>query len=490
MTNNFFQPQEINLQTQPLPTYIDSDGSFKINTPMLSTYNFDGLIPKYNGLLSASAVKPGYLIQLTASGQYFPVVSVESDDDILDNTGIVTINYINNLGNIESESYEETDEVNAIYENWAEKIVGSQGWGITSGGNAIFTNVAVRGRIEAEEGYISGSLTIGAGGTSTFNDLTTEEDLENYLSDLNDRISASIDGVYIDINNFSSSLVFLYDAGFVSSAQLVTTGATTINGNNITTGVINANVVRVTSASSLVQNRGVQFSAVGLEGYNNTGTRTFFLNTDGSLTVTGSVTGSQITGTQITGSEIIGSSFQTALTGRRIQMDTIGGFSNLISLFDSNGTRVATISGDSYSEGAITYSGISIVAQTGNRSIFSLESRTGGDGRAVLGDFDSDTNSIVTRTNLNVAGDIVSGTNNGGGGSILCYGNITAIGPGKFIGDGSQLTGIVGSSTNGYRNAGSNGGGTAPSGGNKITFSATAPPSSGRTTGDVHLRYT
>ena len=81
---------------------------------------------------------------------------------------------------------------------------------------------------------------------------------------------------------------------------------------------------------------------------------------------------------------------------------------------------------------------------------------------------------------------LVAGTGGGGGtrGTVTIIGNVSITGNLSVSGTGG------GGGSDGYRNAGSNGGGTAPSGGNKITFSATAPPSSGRTTGDVHLRYT
>jgi len=462
MTNNFFEPQEINLQTQPLPTYIDSDGVFKINTPMLSTYNFDGLIPKYDGPLSASAVKPGYLIQLDAGGQYYPVVSVESDDDVLDNTGIVTINYIDNLGNTESESYAETDQVNVIYENWDEKIVGSQGWGITSGGNAIFTNVAVRGDLEAS--------TLDVGGV---NGITYDGSTVIIGADV--VVNAPIEFNGVTQEQLDSELAgYIPDGG--AAGDIVSTN-TKITGGNIETGIIR-------STGYQGPGTGSAFSTIGmLINLDNGGiaSKNFRVDPQGNAEFRGSITGSQI----------IGSSFQTATSGRRIQMDTAGGYNNRISLYSQDNILAGTIGGDSYIENGITYSRVGIIAQTGNRAIFSLDSRSGGDGRVVLGDFDSDTNAIVTRTNLGVAGSIVSGASfpvGSGGGSILCYGNITAIGPGKFFGDGSELTGIA--STSGYRNAGSNGGGTAPIGGNKITFSAGAPPGSGRTTGDVHLRYT
>lgn len=198
MSENNFNSQELNLQIQPLPVYIDSDGAFKLNTPMLSSFDFDGLIPKFDGNINAIDVKPGYMIQ-AVSGEYFPVISVEYDEDDMEDvpSGIVTINYLNDQGNIVSVDYDELDPVAVVYEDWNEKSLGTQGWGITAGGNAIFTNVAVRGRIEAEEGYISGNLTIGSGGSTTLDDVATADDLTDFITgpEVNTNVTSISGGV-------------------------------------------------------------------------------------------------------------------------------------------------------------------------------------------------------------------------------------------------------------------------------------------------------
>lgn len=262
MSENTFDTEEVNLQIQPLPGYIDADGAFKLNTPLLSSFNFDGSIPKFDGQINAGDVEPGYLIQIESGGQYFPVVSIEKEEADLEDSpsGIISIGYIDSQGATVSVEYEETDQVSVVYEDWANKVLGSQGWGITAGGNAIFTNIAARGRIEAEEGYISGTLTIGSGGTTTVNDLTTAEDLD----------------------------------GFVTDTDLITNGATVINGNNITTGVIQANLIDITT--NALPNRGVKLTALGLEGFDGSGNRTFYLNTNGSLDITGYATDGELSG--------------------------------------------------------------------------------------------------------------------------------------------------------------------------------------------------
>lgn len=221
MSENTFDSQEINLQFQPLPAFIDTDGSFKLNTPMLSSFDFDGSIPKRDEPIDAIEVKPGYLIQIESGGEYFPVVSVEYDEPDIEDTGIVTINYIDDQGNTISADYDETDQISAVYEDWDEKVLGSQGWGITAGGNAIFTNVAVRGRIEAEEGYISGNLTIGDGGSTTLDQVATSDDLSGYIP-----------------------------SG--SAAFDINTNVVTINGGKITAGTVTAD--KINTNNLIVQN--------------------------------------------------------------------------------------------------------------------------------------------------------------------------------------------------------------------------------------------
>lgn len=169
MSDNTFDPEEINLQVQPLPAFIDGDGAFKLNTPMLSSMNFDGMIPKYDGFISASQVQAGYLIDVDLNDQFYQVLSVEYDDLDLEVTNSVTINYINDQGYITSAVYNATSSVYVNYEDWNNKILGTQGWGITNAGNAIFSNVAVRGRIEATEGAIEGDLTLGGSLTASTN---------------------------------------------------------------------------------------------------------------------------------------------------------------------------------------------------------------------------------------------------------------------------------------------------------------------------------
>lgn len=300
MTTNAFSPQEVNLQIQPLPTYIDSDGSFKINTPMLSTYNFDGMIPKKQEPILVTEVKPGYLVQIVSGGDYYPVVSIEKDDLDLENTGFVTINYINSLGNTASEDYLISDTIEAIYEDWNEKILGSQGWGITAGGNAIFTNVGVRGEIEAttlDVGGINGitydgsTVIIGASvvvnAPITFNGVTPEE------------LDAELAG-YIPNGGAASDIV---------------TNQTTITGGNISTG-------RIKSSGYSGPGTGSAFSTAGMLINLDDGSMSapkFRVDRQGNAFFSGSVTGSTISGATIIGGNIDGSVLTSnSISGKKV----------------------------------------------------------------------------------------------------------------------------------------------------------------------------
>lgn len=373
MSENTFNSLEINLQTQPLPTYIDADGSFKLNTPMLSSFDFDGLIPKFDGNINAIDIKPGYMIQ-AVPGEYFPVVSVEYDEDGMEDTpsGIVTINYINDQGNTVSVDYDEADPVPVVYENWDEKSLGTQGWGITAGGNAIFTNVAVRGDFEAQTLDVGGStgitydgtnVTIGAsviinapvtfngsGSFVTFNDLSASYALQSFVDTINNRLSASIDGLNLDVNSLSSSISFLYNAGFVTDSDLITASATTINGNNITTGLINANLVNINSGP-LTASAGFKINSLGLFAYNSSGTQTFKIDSNTGVVTIGAVTADQLaTDSDLDGkidngdaaADII--TYQTTITGGNISTGNIksGGYSGpgTASAFSASGMLI------------------------------------------------------------------------------------------------------------------------------------------------------
>lgn len=159
----------------------DQDGgTIVFNSSELMSANFDGGIPKTVVATSIeSETDPldmgDYIFWNFSTNQSFnpsPTDTVdgtidESDDpaDYYDTylvTGIesdedeVTYNISVMLEDEEYviEGVGGTQTIYAIKEDWDEKELGTTGWLITSSGNAIFTNIAARGRIEAKEGFL------------------------------------------------------------------------------------------------------------------------------------------------------------------------------------------------------------------------------------------------------------------------------------------------------------------------------------------------
>jgi len=418
MTTNNFNPEISNSNLNSAQYYIDDDGGFKFISPYLSSSNFNGTIPVIEETIDAEDIKPGMLILLD-NQNYYAVVSVSYDDIDLEDTPStnITIGYIDDNNELTAVVYDFTDQVDVRYEDWDNKDLGSQGWTITSGGNAIFTNVAVRGRIEATEGEISGNLIV--------------------------------------------------NGGLLTSETASTTGGLVLNNS-------------------------------GLTAYNTSGSQTFNINANtGTVTIGGYATDSDISGfiegsevnsyvTSISGNSITSGSFtglvfRTALPGAavdRIQILPQG----RIEWYDSTNSRTAYSNAVRYSQGATTYTGMSIGTDGG--SIISLESISSGINTFYIGDIDPETNAISTSTTLVVGGDASVGTNVSSK-NLLVYGKITtaSVVASVFYGDGSQLTNIA--AGNAYKNAI-----TTPTPANKITFGTGDPPGSGRTTGDIHLRYT
>jgi hypothetical protein len=395
---------------------------------MISSFDFDGLIPKFDGNINAIDIKPGYMIQ-AVPGEYFPVVSVEYDEDGMEDTpsGIVTINYINDQGNTVSVDYDEADLVPVVYENWDEKSLGTQGWGITAGGNAIFTNVAVRGRIEAEEGYISGNLTIGSGGSTTLDDVATTDDLDGFITapQLQDNVTIISGG------NIQSGTISAITFQTNLSGRRSKLGA----GNAYTPTNWNETIVPRTGGGS------ASYIPTGLEFFDQNGNRTgYFYSLD-----------KYISGTFQSGSRLFafgatdtsGNDTGTEILLSHIDIDLYA--ENQIDIRSGNGVR---LEGDG--NAGIT------VGSFGNEVYI--------DGQAI--NFSQDWAGVF-----------------GGTPSARFYSHIYAMSGYKYYGDGSELTNIA--AGNAYKNAT-----TTPTPANKITFGTGEPPGSGRTTGDIHLRYT
>ena len=161
MTTNSFETETSNANIGFAQYYVDDDGSFKFTSPILQSSNFDGSVPIIEGTIDAEEIKSGMSIKL--DGSYYSVIDVFKDDPDLedDPSEVVSISYINNNNETQEIDYDFSDQVEVRYENWDEKFLGNQGWALTYGGNAIFSNVGVRGTIEALDGDIGGWLITG-----------------------------------------------------------------------------------------------------------------------------------------------------------------------------------------------------------------------------------------------------------------------------------------------------------------------------------------
>lgn len=167
MTTNNFNPEISNSNLNSAQYYIDDDGGFKFISPYLSSSNFDGTIPVIEETIDAEDIKPGMLI-LLGDQNYYAVVSVAYDDiDLEDSPSTnITVGYIDSNNELATTVYNFTDQVDIRYEDWNNKNLGSQGWTITSGGNAIFANVGVRGDLEATTLDVGGTDGIVYDGTT------------------------------------------------------------------------------------------------------------------------------------------------------------------------------------------------------------------------------------------------------------------------------------------------------------------------------------
>lgn len=147
-----------------LETIKDANGIANIFTPRIQSYNFDGTLNTVNTAIAASSVLVGYKIYLNADRSAVSTSAPASDDEdffVISKTDGSTSSYVKFTVIIDGVAREmpeilKTTNIHALREDWSNKSLGTSGWLITSEGNAIFTNMAVRGTIEATAGLIAG----------------------------------------------------------------------------------------------------------------------------------------------------------------------------------------------------------------------------------------------------------------------------------------------------------------------------------------------
>jgi hypothetical protein len=232
-------------QFQPLEAILDPvDNSFRLIST-ISSANFDGVIPDTiiaYPTATTSDIIPGRHILI---GESFCIVTriYENIDPSTTDTLSYEIYYIeNNLEKsktILSSVNTFTDGTQLVIrkDDWDEKSLGSSGWTITTEGNSIFSNVAVRGRVEATSGYFDGNLVVGD---------PDDPDSPGSMK-IGTDVFGSNDGIHINGTNY------WYDSGNFSLG----TGTSTIsfNGSNILFGT-GIEISGSISANSLLLNNG------------------------------------------------------------------------------------------------------------------------------------------------------------------------------------------------------------------------------------------
>ena len=281
MSESFIEPDSLNTTFQSLSAIIDDDGATRFLNQELSSYNFDGFIPVETDTIKVNELEPGYLFLPVgeSTGTLRAVLKVEFDDPEMTDSPTTNyiISYLGPDGDVQTVTYDANDDIEIYREDWDNKILGNTGWTITQAGNAIFSNVAVRGRIEAQEGFlenlgITGILTMEAGGTinigtnpgtagnagivinesgifayddnetSTFSiDAATGEIIIGALDE-------AIENIEEELENFVTP-EDLISGSYVTNAKLVD-GVTRISGTNIQTGTVNANLVNVVNINA------------------------------------------------------------------------------------------------------------------------------------------------------------------------------------------------------------------------------------------------
>ena len=212
------------------------DGSSKLLST-ISSANFNGAIPdliiQYPDATTDDLIPGRFFL---SEDNYYLITRI---DENIDPETTNTISYNVWYASDGTEKYKTildgvkifTDgtELQIRKDDWANKSIGDSGWTITTEGNSVFSNVAVRGTIEATDGYFDGHLYVGdpddpdsPGGMriGTNVDGTRE-------------IPGTQDGIYINQHNY------WYDSGLFKIGNS-TKNVTWNNENLVVTGDINA----------------------------------------------------------------------------------------------------------------------------------------------------------------------------------------------------------------------------------------------------------
>jgi hypothetical protein len=213
--------------------YYDGNSTLTLLTDGISSKSFNGIIPKvtkevilYNKYTGSFNIKVGQeigILEYDEVHRYYTILKIYTDENLKyfgqlnpqdagmedqdyfpEFTSNVFIDYLRSDGEILTYVIQTTltdgfpdNLVQVSYEDWSSKSIGTSGWAITSQGNSIFNNVAVRGSIDAVDGNFSGALTVNNGemkigaGVS----ISTQYMITQYSS-LNNIVTLTLDTVH------------------------------------------------------------------------------------------------------------------------------------------------------------------------------------------------------------------------------------------------------------------------------------------------------
>jgi hypothetical protein len=218
----------------------NTNGSFSIFPEQLSSLNFNGNTKKKEIKTKVSDIKPGQTVMVSEayyeSNSVF-ITKVESRNGFINNDPEQPVlkYYLYHLSEFSMEqpftynatygdSYSGDTELYVIRDDIDNFIIGTDGWALTNNGNAIFSNIFARGRIEATSGKIEGNLEIGKNeiglplveiGSDLFNGLPFES------------VSQKHSGILLDKNNYLLSYPSITTIGV--SSIVITDSSTSGN---------------------------------------------------------------------------------------------------------------------------------------------------------------------------------------------------------------------------------------------------------------------
>jgi len=165
-----------------LKTLTQKNGQHRLLSNGISSLNFDGSIPKTSKLTHVFDIKPGDTVFLddpyNTTNQVFitdtetRTITVDGNDvdyyflyylseDNVNETFTYNSSYSYVENGITYYGYSEDDQLDVFSDDPDDITIGENGWAITNNGNAVFSNVFVRGRIEATDGIFDGILDAG-----------------------------------------------------------------------------------------------------------------------------------------------------------------------------------------------------------------------------------------------------------------------------------------------------------------------------------------